>query len=134
MIKNQKGVTLIALVITIIVLLILAGVSIAMLTGENGLLTKASGAKEKTRIAEIAEYVQLGIASAYANSVDPNDGTAFNIGSIATEVTSSSGKITTGSGQNLTLVDGSTTYTIVLASGLRSIDKNADGSYKITYN
>ena len=33
---NQKGITLIALVITIIVLLILAGVTIAMLTGENG--------------------------------------------------------------------------------------------------
>ena len=34
--KSQKGITLIALVITIIVLLILAGVTIAMLTGENG--------------------------------------------------------------------------------------------------
>ena len=37
--NNIKGITLIALVITIIVLLILAGVSIAMLTGQNGLLT-----------------------------------------------------------------------------------------------
>lgn len=37
--KNTKGITLIALVITIIVLLILAGGSIAMLTGENGILT-----------------------------------------------------------------------------------------------
>ena len=42
MLTNNKGITLIALVITIIVLLILAGVSIAMLTGDNGLLTKAS--------------------------------------------------------------------------------------------
>ncbi len=40
--RNQKGVTLIALVITIIVLLILAGVSIAMLTGDNGILTQAN--------------------------------------------------------------------------------------------
>ena len=38
--RNQKGVTLIALVITIIVLLILAGVSISMLTGDNGILTR----------------------------------------------------------------------------------------------
>ena len=45
--KNNKGITLIALVITIIVLLILAGISIAMLTGENGLLNKASGAGGK---------------------------------------------------------------------------------------
>ena len=42
-------ITLIALVITIIILLILAGISIAMLTGENGILTKASTAKDETR-------------------------------------------------------------------------------------
>ena len=40
--KNNKGITLIALVVTIIVLLILAGVSIAMLTGQNGILNRAS--------------------------------------------------------------------------------------------
>ena len=45
---NAKGITLIALVITIIVLLILAGVSIAILTGENGILTRAQEAKTKT--------------------------------------------------------------------------------------
>ena len=44
--KKQKGITLIALVVTIIVLLILAGVSIATLTGDNGILTRASNAKE----------------------------------------------------------------------------------------
>ena len=53
--KNQKGITLIALVITIIVLLILAGVSIAMLTGQNGILTRASGASEKSIAGEIEE-------------------------------------------------------------------------------
>ena len=46
--KNTKGITLIALVVTIIVLLILAGVSIAMLTGNNGVLTKAGEAKVRT--------------------------------------------------------------------------------------
>ncbi len=44
-VKNDSGITLIALVITIIVLLILAGVSIAMLAGDNGVLTKASDSK-----------------------------------------------------------------------------------------
>lgn len=44
--KNEKGITLIALVITIIVLLILAGVTIATLTGNNGILTKANEAKK----------------------------------------------------------------------------------------
>ena len=46
--NNSKGITLIALVITIIVLLILAGVTIAMLTGENGILTKANSAQTET--------------------------------------------------------------------------------------
>ena len=56
---NNKGITLIALVITIIVLLILAGVSIAMLTGQNGILTQASTSKDKTAAAEVAERVNM---------------------------------------------------------------------------
>ena len=55
----NKGITLIALVITIIVLLILAGVSIAMLTGENGVLTKASEAKEETNREGAREKLNL---------------------------------------------------------------------------
>lgn len=57
--KKNKGITLIALVITIIVLLILAGVSIAMLTGENGLIAKAISAKNKTEEAEADEKDKL---------------------------------------------------------------------------
>lgn len=57
--KNQKGITLIALVITIIVLLILAGVTIAMLTGENGILTKAKTADTDTKNAEAAERINM---------------------------------------------------------------------------
>ena len=58
-IKQEKAITLIALVITIIVLLILAAISIATLTGENGILTKASKAKEETKIAEYKEALEL---------------------------------------------------------------------------
>ena len=53
--RNEKGITLIALVITIIVLLILAGVTISMLTGENGILTQAQRAKEETEEAQANE-------------------------------------------------------------------------------
>ena len=53
--KKINGITLIALIITIIVLLILAGVSIAMLTGQNGILTQAQNAKQITEIAKIKE-------------------------------------------------------------------------------
>ena len=57
--KENKGITLIALVITIIVLPILAGVSIATLTGENGILTQANRAKEDTENASEEENTIL---------------------------------------------------------------------------
>lgn len=59
--NKENGITLIALVITIIVLLILAGVAIATLTGDNGVLTKAVSAKEKTERAEVIENAKLDI-------------------------------------------------------------------------
>ncbi len=59
--KQVSGITLIALVITIIILLILAGVSIAMLTGQNGLLTKANAAKGQTQEQSAKEKIQLAI-------------------------------------------------------------------------
>ena len=58
-VKTNNGITLIALVITIIVLLILAAVSIATLTGQNGILTQANNAKEETRGATVEEIVEL---------------------------------------------------------------------------
>lgn len=64
MFKERKGITLIALVITIIVLLILAGVTIATLTGENGILTRAQDAKTKTEEAENIEKIRLAISEA----------------------------------------------------------------------
>ncbi len=65
--KNTKGITLIALVITIIVLLILAGVSIAMLTGENGILNQAQEAKTQTEFKSAEEKVKLAIMGARAD-------------------------------------------------------------------
>ncbi len=63
--KHNKGITLIALIITIIVLLILAGVSIATLTGENGVLTKANTAKEETQKAPAKEKVQVAVMGSF---------------------------------------------------------------------
>ena len=51
--KRIKGITLIALVVTIVVLLILAGVSIAMLTGDNGIIVQAKRAREENAKGEI---------------------------------------------------------------------------------
>ena len=57
--KNIKGITLIALVITIIVLLLLAGISISMFSGQDGILNKASNAKQETKKSEEYDYVVL---------------------------------------------------------------------------
>ena len=87
--KDQKGITLIALVITIIVLLILAGITIAMLTGPNGILSKASessvqnafgAAKDKVAILaadKVADYyktVYVNTGSSTPYSDDTLDG------------------------------------------------------------
>ena len=57
--KNTRGITLIALVVSIIVLLILAGITIAALSGDNGILTRAKEAKEKTEQAQKEEEENL---------------------------------------------------------------------------
>ena len=57
--KNNKGITLVALVVTIIVLIILAGVSINLVLGDNGIITIAKKAKENTELAKIQEETEL---------------------------------------------------------------------------
>lgn len=65
--KRNKGITLIALVITIIVLLILAGVTIATLTGDNGILKQADKAKTETDEKGALEAVELEVAGSFDN-------------------------------------------------------------------
>ena len=65
--KKDKGITLIALVVTIIVLLILAGISIQMLVGEGGILINARDASESTKDVNEDEQVKLAVAEALTN-------------------------------------------------------------------
>ena len=60
--KGNKGITLIALVITIIVLLILAGVSIAMLSGDNSILKNASKSADYNKIGEVKDEIGLRVS------------------------------------------------------------------------
>ena len=78
--KMNRGITLIALVITIIVLIILAGVSISMLSGENGLINRLQLARQNMQNAAIEEQE-------YLNSLNPfiDAGTAFVLGSAKPE-------------------------------------------------
>ena len=76
--KNAKGITLIALVITIIVLLILAGVTIATLTGDNGILGKANEAETKSDIVEVKEQAQLDISNWMAERIRNGEDTVLD--------------------------------------------------------
>ena len=63
--KNTKGITLISLVITIIIILILAGVSINMITSNEGIINKAIAAKQTTIDKETEEQLKLAIMASY---------------------------------------------------------------------
>ncbi len=75
--KNARGITLIALVITIIVLLILAGVTINALSGENGILKRATQAKSKTGRSNALEQINLAIITARTEGLGQVDKTVL---------------------------------------------------------
>ncbi len=93
--KEARGITLIALVITIIVLLILAAVSIATLTGENGILTRANDSKSQTEIGEEKEAIGL----AYNGVMAENRDNGVNASDLQDELISN-GYNATASGSN----------------------------------
>ena len=63
--KNVRGITLIALIITIIVLLILAGITISMVVTKNGVMEKTMDAKEGTIYADAKEKLEIEVLSSY---------------------------------------------------------------------
>ena len=62
--KQERGITLIALITTIIVLLILAGITIGAITGSNGIIGQAQSAKEETEIAQEKEIIDISTVEA----------------------------------------------------------------------
>lgn len=68
--ENKRGITLIALVVTIIVLIILAGVSINLVLGDNGIITKAKTAKKDTDETQIEEEIQMMIGECQIDNED----------------------------------------------------------------
>ncbi len=119
---NNKGITLIALVITIIVLLILAGVSIAMLTGDNGILTQANKAKADTARAEVVEKVNMELNAQLTNAmagsnfdakdkIESNIGTFDNGATVTVTVTQNSDSAKGSVSIAISGVDGLTTST-----------------------
>ena len=72
MLRGQKGITLVALVVTIIVLIILAGISVSLLVGDNGLITRAKEAKNVQQNAEANEATSYNEALTEINNIWKN--------------------------------------------------------------
>ena len=81
--KNMNGVTMIALVVTIIIMLILAGIVINLTLGDKGIITRAKNATEKYKIAEINEQTQLNNLYKQLEFTSDTDSTT-NVGEIST--------------------------------------------------
>lgn len=120
--RNQKGITLIALVVTIIVLLILAGISVAMLTGNNGLITQANKAKIANAEGAIRDAVVLAVSAYRAENYNQNQSTLSITGeNIQADMEETLGDdyTVTPEGQNIEVTGGdlgSATTTVVLAT------------------
>ncbi len=118
--EKNKGVTLIALVITIIVLLILAGVSISTLTGQNGILKRAIEAKNTTEVASEKEGIQMAVTTSQMASANY---TSIKKDGLQSELNSYFGKEKTTLEDNK---DGS--YTVTMNNSKRKYTIEDDGS------
>ena len=83
--KNEKGITLVALVITIIVLLILAGVTLSMVMGDSGIFGKTNNAKEQTKLSNAEEIIKLAVLENKVKSVS-GDADALTNEELKTEI------------------------------------------------
>lgn len=130
--RNQKGITLVALVVTIVVLLILAGTSIAMLKGDNGIITNAQKATASNTEGQVVENIKnayntvktmviVGASTDPAYDAQDSATEAKIANTIASEIlgtstTLTSGDAATGNGYSIlyTATSGSTAGTVVI--------------------
>ena len=121
--KKSNGITLIALVITIIVLLILAGITIATLTGENGLLTRAEQAKTATETAGLEEQLKLEVLASIGEDGE------INVTTLKTNLSTNLGATATGNSLPLSVSLGGQQYTIKPDGDVIQGGSTPSGSY-----
>ena len=110
--KNQKGITLVALVVTIIVLLILAGVSLSLVAGGDGILGRASGAANKNYNASAKEQAELFFAEETTKYYEDKYANGNSSASLLTMITTDIGTKKTLSDGELTIDDDEITLTV----------------------
>ena len=125
-INKNNGITLIALVVTIIVLLILAGISVSMLTGQNGILNRAAEAKEKTEKAQSEEQIKVAVMSSLKA-----DG-LIDSEKLKAEIESQGGK-TTGTTFPISVTNANTSYLISQYGNITDLNRveNIEAHWKV---
>jgi competence protein ComGC len=137
--KNQKGITLIALVVTIIVLLILAGISIAMLTGDNGIITRTNDSKMRQIEGQVKEEVNLAVQSAkifaMQKSVETQTGNWFANMNIDTRTNKAENSTEQHSGDIIDVLDDDLTTTLgyTTITGTNAANSTTAAEITITY-
>lgn len=127
MFKKERGITLVALVVTIVVLLILAGVSISMVLGNNGIVTKA----KETQTAQDKAYAEAVIESGLKavqievlSNTLPTGKTA-NVAYVVEKINDSAFTVKSGSTDTITYTKGTSTYDIKVDMTKYIVDKTA---------
>ena len=117
--RSSKGITLIALVITIIVLLILAGISISMLSGDNSILSRAGEAKERTEESQREEQVKMAILGSYDNRAN------LDIDKLISNLNEIKDTTVTPTQEN-----GTNTFPVTVDTGTTTYEITSDGNFE----
>ncbi len=117
--RSSKGITLIALVITIIVLLILAGISISMLSGDNSILSRAREAKERTEGSQREEQVKMAILGSY------DDHANLDIDKLLSNLNEIKDMTVTPAKEN-----GTNTFPVTVDTGTTTYEIKSDGNFE----
>ena len=134
--KKQNGITLVALVITIIVLLILAGVSISLALGNNGVLTRSSQAVVQNEKGTVEQDIKLGTAdcitgywTAWATNASVKKGAYFTSATIQNSATAASSVTITHYATTLAALNGETLTEVTVTDS--TITPAAGNAYKM---
>lgn len=127
MFKKERGITLVALVVTIVVLLILAGVSISMVLGNNGIVTKAKEtqtAQDKAYAEDVIESGLKAVQIEVLSNTLPTGKTA-NVAYVVEKINDSAFTVKSGSTDTITYTKDTATYDIKVDMTKYIVDKTA---------
>lgn len=128
MFKKERGITLVALVVTIVVLLILAGVSIIMVLGNNGIVTKAKETQTAQDKAYAEDVIESGLKAVQIEVLSDTlpAGKTANVAYVVEKINDSAFTVKSGSTDTITYTIGTATYDIKVDLTKYIVDKTAE--------